>query len=561
MLQLQQKQISHLHLQQQVDHGHPGATTTIESSRSKYVSMDSGVGEDIVNDYLYGMDSASIEGDDAPLLTSPACSSIDSSSASRSLDGLLDTLSATLQELEMEDGVESASPSDMMAPAMPRNHSAVYSVGCLLQSTSAFYGYLNKLSLSKATGQRQWKSRFFVLVDCNLYLFRSNHPTELPMTFLPLSGASRAIVDDPERLPTQQSGLYVPEWILDVRGSGYSPDGSIVERAWALHSHDESVMLAWLHRLVPVVAKRRGSVPDSALPALRSGEVERREILRGGLRRESLGSSTPLARLAHLQASSVAAPPPELMIRRPSDALFAHPTGVSTYHGTTSTSPVPPRQVLQHGYAVMDSDYKFPIPSAPYLTSQTLSLRGTSPVSSVNSSLDRSFSPAFSSAALRPTLIVHTNAASNDQSQLISAFPEPLTSTQQQHQEAEASVSSDMIMLGDSAPSMLTRKPSQKRSAISVSPRNEWPSTPTQSSSLFHRRRPSEDAGTRPFMSFKDEPRPSLDSAFSVMRVAKGLGSSCEKENEELFVSGSAGTGGMMKRLLGRAKSIKKSLF
>ncbi|KAJ3109056.1 hypothetical protein HDU97_009174 [Phlyctochytrium planicorne] len=337
-LMQQQLQIDKLKLQLLSEkHSHPSQLPSL-SPTSKYMSAQTSLSS-IVNAYQsasasYGdNDLYSPVDEDVPRLTSESPNSVESSAA-KSLDELMGALKDTIFELEMQ---EARSPvprspvpqSFVRRPSLPevisgpRMTEDTYSVESLLALPTAYYGYLHKLSLSKATGQRLWKPRFFILHDSNLYLFRSEKSNELPMTFLPLSSASGCVAEDPENLPhhnqTSTSG-YRPDWIIDVRGSGYSPDGSIVERSWALYSHDESVMSAWLDRMVPIIGRRRGSAPDSSRPFAGMESTPPRP------RRESLASPSPYISQHHQQ---LAYDNPHLMLRRPSDAIQKpyYPTG------------------------------------------------------------------------------------------------------------------------------------------------------------------------------------------------------------------------------------------
>ncbi|KAJ3214627.1 hypothetical protein HDU67_001435 [Dinochytrium kinnereticum] len=189
------------------------------------------------------------------------------SGLSVALDDLLSALGDTINELQ--DGKTPTSPTSPGIKGVEMGRSLSrgagigdgegmvmtgdmmqFTVGSLLQSSTAYSGYLCKLSISRQTGARIWKRRFFILQDtAKLFLFRSHDIGELPLTFLPLVSASGSLT------PINADGTNA--WILDVRGEGAGTDGGMVERAWSLQCTDEATMVDWLDHIVPVIHQSR----------------------------------------------------------------------------------------------------------------------------------------------------------------------------------------------------------------------------------------------------------------------------------------------------------------
>ncbi|KAI8854988.1 hypothetical protein BC829DRAFT_106671 [Chytridium lagenaria] len=473
-----------------------------------YKNPSSSIG-DIVNCYLTTMYSP--VDNDVPRLASPVASSADSSTA-KSLDGLLDALAATIFELEHEDDTPEQLSSPYTPPPTPQLGPAqlMYSVGSLLQHPNATCGFLNKLSLSRATGERQWKSRFFVLNDSSLYLFRSDIPAELPITFLPVTVTNQVSSDG---LPSNhEDGSFSSGWVLEVRGIGYTPDGSIVERVWLLQHHDESNLFEWFNRLVPIAMRRRGSLPDTMAPKHEAIRHITWKNVRGP-RRESVGSS----RLQQLDSADTGPMPSQLMLRRPSDAMYAQ--GVSVYNvpATVSPSVSGPLSVFRsqasHGYPTID----------------------TSPVP-VGVSYPVSPHPSWNTRKHgRPNLVIQPYAQSgpgsvfSQESTLNTAVPSIEVT-----KDDPVDFSSDMILMGGASP----RRPSMQRDSpqpYPPTPRNEWPSEGPLKRGLF-----SESESQ--FMS----------RGFSMRR----RGSAPEVHEPSSMPENNGG--GLMMKLLGRSRSVKK---
>ncbi|KAJ1557382.1 hypothetical protein HK405_000075, partial [Cladochytrium tenue] len=102
-----------------------------------------------------------------------------------------------------------------------------------------------------------WRRRYFMLVNLNLYLFKSSDATELPTTFLPI----RAYFQGPTAELPESNHL-----VVHVRGDGTDPDGSgvVVERIWTLLAPDDAAVTAWLDGLRAAVS-RRASFHDGAV--------------------------------------------------------------------------------------------------------------------------------------------------------------------------------------------------------------------------------------------------------------------------------------------------------
>ncbi|KAJ3330256.1 hypothetical protein HDU76_006080 [Blyttiomyces sp. JEL0837] len=132
------------------------------------------------------------------------------------------------------------------------NSEGEYTVGSLARRAGSHCGYLGKLATSKSNpNNTQWKKRYFVLTDDGrLFLFPTNDPAELPQTFLPLTHVSCRRDD---------SGTG-GGWIIDVRGEGANPDGTIVERQWALLCNDDLQAHAWITNLTASAKQRQTQV-------------------------------------------------------------------------------------------------------------------------------------------------------------------------------------------------------------------------------------------------------------------------------------------------------------
>ncbi|KAJ3064198.1 hypothetical protein HDU98_012359 [Podochytrium sp. JEL0797] len=114
-------------------------------------------------------------------------------------------------------------------------------------------GILCKLNSNTTNDSPEnWKPRFFVLCDTNLYLFRCNaSPTSLPMSFLPLSHC----------LGMLDTTLGCP--MLQLHGTGVSRDtGELVQRVWTLRcpSGSEEVFSVWLKAIQGVLMNRERGV-------------------------------------------------------------------------------------------------------------------------------------------------------------------------------------------------------------------------------------------------------------------------------------------------------------
>ncbi|KAJ3123558.1 hypothetical protein HK101_006316, partial [Irineochytrium annulatum] len=137
-----------------------------------------------------------------------------------------------------------------------------YCVTQLMQRPNAHSGYLSKLSASK-NSPPQWKRRFFILTPeaghANLFLFRSDHPAELPLTFLPLTAAQGMALSDPHDPMALPGLLYGGGFVLDLRGHGSGADGTIVERQWQLLCPDEDTMARWVDRCHMAISLRNGA--------------------------------------------------------------------------------------------------------------------------------------------------------------------------------------------------------------------------------------------------------------------------------------------------------------
>ncbi|KAJ3194361.1 hypothetical protein HK101_002929, partial [Irineochytrium annulatum] len=123
-----------------------------------------------------------------------------------------------------------------------------FTVAFLLTQPDSFHGYLSKLSISRETPLWVWRRRFFVLTNARLFLFRSSDLAELPLTFLPITTATGGPTTPQSHHETDGQP---PEtlWILDVRGSGTGPNGTVVERTWKLQCADEPTLNTWLDAL------------------------------------------------------------------------------------------------------------------------------------------------------------------------------------------------------------------------------------------------------------------------------------------------------------------------
>ncbi|KAJ3106177.1 hypothetical protein HDU96_008303 [Phlyctochytrium bullatum] len=169
---------------------------------------------------------------------------IGQSGLSMALDDLLAALGDTINELQDEEEENDLKRQSTLSPPLPSGVDiSQFTVAYLLQNgSSTFSGFLNKLSISRATGSRIWKRRFLVLsTDARLFLFRSSDPIELPLTFLPLISATGGLCQ-----PTPEGG---GGWVLELRGEGLGSDGTPVERVWSLQCPDEGTMTAWLDQL------------------------------------------------------------------------------------------------------------------------------------------------------------------------------------------------------------------------------------------------------------------------------------------------------------------------
>ncbi|KAJ3257313.1 hypothetical protein HDU77_002759 [Chytriomyces hyalinus] len=130
---------------------------------------------------------------------------------------------------------------------MRRSRSAtrMVAVGCsaplaeLQGSSASLSGYLHKLH---AAHEDTWKLRFVLLTqeDGHLYLFKTNSPTALPITFLPLVACSGT-------LETQLNGETA--YMLRVQGDGRTAEGMLVKRTWVLQCPDETTLSLWLRSI------------------------------------------------------------------------------------------------------------------------------------------------------------------------------------------------------------------------------------------------------------------------------------------------------------------------
>ncbi|KAI8829706.1 hypothetical protein BJ741DRAFT_622076 [Chytriomyces cf. hyalinus JEL632] len=134
-----------------------------------------------------------------------------------------------------------------LAVPMHRSRSAtrMVAVGCsaplaeLQGSSASLSGYLHKLH---AAHEDTWKLRFVLLTqeDGHLYLFKTNSPTALPITFLPLVACSGT-------LETQLNGETA--YMLRVQGDGRTAEGMLVKRTWVLQCPDETTLSLWLRSI------------------------------------------------------------------------------------------------------------------------------------------------------------------------------------------------------------------------------------------------------------------------------------------------------------------------
>ncbi|KAJ3220993.1 hypothetical protein HDU81_010974 [Chytriomyces hyalinus] len=140
----------------------------------------------------------------------------------------------------------SSSTAPLCVP-MRRSRSAtrMVAVGCsaplaeLQGSSASLSGYLHKLH---AAHEDSWKLRFVLLTqeDGHLYLFKTNSPTALPITFLPLDACSGT-------LETQPNGETA--YMLRVQGDGRTAEGMLVKRSWILQCPDETTLSLWLRSI------------------------------------------------------------------------------------------------------------------------------------------------------------------------------------------------------------------------------------------------------------------------------------------------------------------------
>ncbi|KAJ3246281.1 hypothetical protein HDU77_009018 [Chytriomyces hyalinus] len=150
-----------------------------------------------------------------------------------------------------------------------RSATRMAAVGCsatlaeLQASSASLSAHFHKLH---AAQEDSWKLRFVLLTqeDGNLYLFKNNSPTSLPITFLPLVSCSGI-------LETQANGDTA--YILRVQGDGRTADGMLVKRSWVLHCTDEATLSMWVHTISRILdhkhmAARAAAAAAAAAPPM-----------------------------------------------------------------------------------------------------------------------------------------------------------------------------------------------------------------------------------------------------------------------------------------------------
>ncbi|KAI8837441.1 hypothetical protein BJ741DRAFT_603475 [Chytriomyces cf. hyalinus JEL632] len=153
-----------------------------------------------------------------------------------------------------------------------RSATRMAAVGCsatlaeLQASSASLSAHFHKLH---AAQEDSWKLRFVLLTqeDGNLYLFKNNSPTSLPITFLPLVSCSGI-------LETQANGDTA--YILRVQGDGRTADGMLVKRSWVLHCTDEVTLSMWVHTISRILdhkhmAARAAAAATAAPPMMLLG--------------------------------------------------------------------------------------------------------------------------------------------------------------------------------------------------------------------------------------------------------------------------------------------------